>query len=217
MFAQVQATVIADIPGGVREPRTLVRLLRPVAFPVYEDLRDGSTEFFSGFAGYIGPVPVTLVNNDRREHFRAWGHLTSPEYFEVLGIRPALGRLFDSHERNLGAQPVVVLSDRLWRTRFGGQPAVINQAIGINGQLATVIGVAPRDFAGPAPMTAAADLWIPATVGSHIAPELSERHNRNLATVAVIGRLAPGVSVDQAERALETISQRIEHAYGEPE
>ena len=97
-----------------------MRLQRPVAFPAYEDLRDGTAGLFSGFAGYIGPVPIRSPAGDRDERSRVWGHLTSPEYFELLRIRPALGRLFDAREREFGAAPVVVLGERLWKAASGG-------------------------------------------------------------------------------------------------
>jgi predicted permease len=216
MVTQVHSTVIANIPGGVRDPQALMRLQRPVAFPIYEELRDGTTEFFTGLSGYVGPVPITVAGDDRDDRFRVWAHLATPDYFEVLEISPALGRLFDARERELGAPPVVILSDRLWRTRFGERASIIGDAIRINGQVATVIGVTPRGFAGPAPMSAAAELWIPSTVGPQVAPELSGLRNRDLAMVAVIGRLATGVSDSQAEGALDTVRKRIELAHGEP-
>jgi len=84
---------------------------------VYEDLRD-DTDRFAQLAGYIGRVPVTLDAEDRGERFRVWSQLATPNYFDVLGIQPATGRLFGPAERVEGTVSVV-LGDRLWRTTSG--------------------------------------------------------------------------------------------------
>ena len=93
--AQVQSTMLAEIPGGVRDPNALVRIQKPVAYPVYEELRDG-TDRVVRLAGYVGPVPLTLASEDRSESVRVWGHLATPDYFDMLGIRAARGQLFRS-------------------------------------------------------------------------------------------------------------------------
>lgn len=216
MFAQIQSTVLAEVPGGVRDAQAIVRLQQPVAFPIYEDLREGTTEVFAGLAGYLGPVPITLATAERDDRARVWGHVTSPEYFQVLGVRPALGRFFDARERELAAGPVVVLGESLWKSYFNARTSVVGEALRINGHLATVIGVAPREFVGPTPMTASADLWIPTTVSPHMLPELAAQHDRDAANIAVVGRLAPGVNSGQAELALETVAKRIERTFGDP-
>lgn len=216
MFAQVQSTVLAEIPGDVRDAPALVRLQEPVDFPGFEDLREGTTQVFTGLAGYLGPVPLTLETSDREARARVWGHLASPEYFQVLGVRPALGRFFDARQDELATGPVVVLGESLWKSHFYSRVSVIGEALRINGHVATIIGVAPHGFVGPAPMTASADLWMPTTVSPHILPELSTLRARDVENVAVIGRLAPGVSLVQAELALETVAKRIERTYHDP-
>ena len=80
----------------------------------------------------------------------------------------------------------------------------------------TVIGVAPVGFSGASPVTATAELWIPATAAARVAPELATLRDRRLPNVEVIGRLRPGVNVDQAELALETVARRVDEAHGEP-
>jgi predicted permease len=214
MYAQVQSTILAELPGAVRDPGALIRIHKAVPFPTYEDLRDG-VDGVVQLAGYIGPVPVTLEGEGAVRRYRVWGHLATPGYFDVLGVRPALGRLFGPEEHVEGTASVVI-GDRLWRSRFGARPTIVGDSIRVNAQLVTVIGVAAPGFAGASPMTAAADLWIPTTAARRIAPELGARRDRRLANVNVVGRLLPGVSPDRAELALETVARRLEQVHGDP-
>ena len=216
MYAQVQSTVLAEIPGGVRDPDALVRIQKPVAYPVYEELRDGADRVVR-LAAYIGPVPLTLASEDRSESVRVWGHLATPDYFDVLGIQAGRGRLFGPEERVAGAGSVAVIGDRLWRSRFGAQPSIVGQSLRVNGQLVTVVGVTPPGFAGASPMTAAADLWIPTTAAAQVAPELSAQRDRRQANTEIVGRLFPGASHAQAELVLETAARRTEVLYGDPD
>lgn len=111
----------------------------------------------------------------------------------------------------------MVLSERLWRSRFGARPSIVGESIRVNGQLATVIGVASPGFAGASPMTAAAEVWIPTTAHPRLAPELTAWRDRRATTAQLIGRLAPGVSAAEAEGALETMARRLEQMHGERE
>jgi predicted permease len=215
MYSQVQSTMLADLPGAIGAPDALIRISRPVSGPDYEELREG-TAAFAQLAGYIGPVPITLQGGNREQPSRVWGQLVTPNYFEVLQIRAASGRLFSRSEPSLEATSVV-LSDRLWRRRFAADPTVPGKAIRVNGQVVTVIGVAPAGFAGASPMTGAADLWIATTASAPLAPELHTLQRRDISNLEVVGRLAPGVSSGRAELALVTVAHRIQRAHGDPE
>ena len=212
MYAQVQSTVLADVPGGVRDPDDLIRVHGSVSGPDYEELRD-SASAFARLAGYIGPVPVTLDLDDGQRS-RVWSQLATPNYFEVLGIRASTGRLFGSEEQVEGAASVVI-GERLWRTRFGARHTIVGESIRVNGRLVTIIGVAHQGFAGASPMTAAAELWIPTTASPRLAPELSTRRDRRVPNMEIVGRLEPGVSPDRAELALETVARRLESIHGD--
>jgi macrolide transport system ATP-binding/permease protein len=215
MYAQVQSTVLADLPGAIRNPEALIRTHQPVSFPTYEELREG-TPTFARLAAYMGPVPATLEVDDQGQRHRVWGQLATPNYFDVLGVRASTGRLFGADEETEGSTSVV-LGERLWRTRFGANPAVVGESLRVNGQLLTIIGVAPPGFAGASPMTAACDLWIPTTTSTQIAPELHARRDRLLPALHVVARLEPGVSADQAELALDTVARRLEQVHGDAE
>jgi macrolide transport system ATP-binding/permease protein len=213
IYSQIRSTVLRAVPG-VSETAGLVRLHRPTAYPYFEQLRDHGGQF-SAVAAYMGPVPI-VISQDGAQSQRIWAHLATPDYFEVLGTKAAFGRVFGAEERLPGSAQVIVISDRLWRTRFGSDPFLVGRALRVNGQAMTVIGVAPRDFLGAAPTTAAADAWIATTAPAHVAPELGRLRDSRAAAFDVIGRLKPGLSVGQAEDALDAIIRRAEQMHNDP-
>ncbi|MGH9938962.1 MAG: ABC transporter permease, partial [Blastocatellia bacterium] len=148
------------------------------------------------------------------------GSLVSSNYFDALGIKPALGRTFLPEEDHTpGAHPVVVLSHGFWRSRFNSDPALVGQTIVLNDQRFTVVGVAPAGFNGETPPMKV-NLWIPAMMITtmttprpwerQVPPDLlsDRRHER----FSAIGRLKRGVALAQAQAALETINRQLEQA-----
>jgi hypothetical protein len=128
----------------------------------------------------------------------AQAELVSGNYFDVLRVRPHLGRFFGENDDRAGSAPVVVLSHRLWLARFGADPNVIGQTVRVNGRTVVVAAVAPPRFVG-AMQLVAADLWLPAA----IYPSLARSSEGDaVAMFGVMGRLAPGISVRQAEARL---------------
>jgi predicted permease len=125
------------------------------------------------------------------------GQAVTPRFFEVLGVKPLSGQTFDPVE--VTRQPnVVVISERLWRTRFGGEPTLVGRTIALDGQPYTVIGVVPADFQILFP----ADLWTPFV--PRRSPEQRRQHY-----LQVIGRLKPGVTLDQARADMTGIGDEI--------
>src|SRR5262249_7657749 len=102
--------------------------------------------------------------------------------------------------------------------RLGADPALLGRALRINGQAATLVGVADPDFLGASPLGQVADLWIPVSSQQKIAPELAKHplEDRNIAVVQVLGRLPPGVTVADAESALDAIARRLEQENHDP-
>ncbi len=119
------------------------------------------------------------------------GAETSPELFAMLGVAPALGRFFAPGEVQKDTSQVVVLSDRLWRNQFYASPGVVGRRVKIDGDLYTIIGVAPRGFAFPEPHTG---LWMP-----FVLPPAGAAGNPEVIVFRAIGRLKPGVSRAQAQ------------------
>jgi predicted permease len=139
------------------------------------------------------------------------------KFFQMLGIRPYLGRLILPDEGKVaGADPVVVLSYRYWKARFQGDPGVIDKAAFINGRPVTIVGVAPKGFLGPTPIVEM-EAYLP--LGMMIVETggdtafLADIGTRDLLIVA---RLAPGVSIDAANAALAALGQQLAKQYPRP-
>jgi putative ABC transport system permease protein len=131
------------------------------------------------------------------------GYEFSPDFFEVLGVPPLLGRTFAQDEDQTGKDQVVVLSHRLWMTRFNGDRAAVGRSVWLDGKSYTVIGVMPATFQYPS----STELWTPLTVDPTYAKE------RGIRWLRVMARLKHGVTIEQAEAEMRTIASRLEHEY----
>ena len=132
------------------------------------------------------------------------GVLLVPEnYFAVLGARASVGRLFSGTDAPRGLAPEAVLNHSFWRTHLNGDRSVIGRAVRVNGALLTVVGVAAREFHGPGPEGPA--IWVPMSMAPLVSTAepkpATERH-------AIVGRLNPGVSLEQAQAAIDLITAR---------
>ena len=212
MFTQFRASVFKFTPGTAA-PESLVTFQSPVSFPDFEEYRDHSGQFAAA-AAFLAPVPFVISAQGQTE--RIWGHIVTPNYFRVLGVRAVAGRLFGPEEAEAGSTAAVI-SHRLWETRLGGRGDLIGNTVRVNGQPVTIMGVADRGFVGATPLFAAADLWVPTTAAARVAPELAGDVLRNpgVKTFEVIGRLRPGVSGTDAETALDAVARRLETVHGE--
>ncbi len=128
--------------------------------------------------------------------------------FSVLGVTPALGRSFLPDEERPGSAPVCILSDGLWKRRFGSDPKIIGKAITLNSERWTVVGVMPAGFRFPRSVDPV-DLWVPAMVRS------TARTKRAHHYLGVIARLKPGLSPDHAQAELDALARRMELQYPE--
>lgn len=138
------------------------------------------------------------------EAIRADGAIVLGPFFDVLGVPPALGRTFGPADRDGADTDVAVISDGLWRRRFGADPAVVGRSIRTGGGTVRVVGVMPPRFAYPFPTT---DIWAPLAMSPAI---VGDRGSEWLQT---IGRLAPGASVQDARAELVTLARQLAHAY----
>ena len=139
---------------------------------------------------------------------RAWGTLTTANYFDLLGVKPALGRTFvRDDDRAPGASPVAVVSHEFWERVFGGAPEVVGRTIQVNGRPFTVIGVAPAGFHGP-PSGMRSDLWLPMMMQQAVVPG-DRLHARGNGWLEGVARLAPGATLAQAQAALDVVARRL--------
>jgi predicted permease len=217
VFSVANALLLRS-PSGVNEPDRLVDIsvaeggsfgIDEVSLPNYLDIRLRASTIADVYGYAPFPEPMSVSVSDGAE--RVFGHKVTTNYFDVLGVGAAAGRLFDTDlGRRAEAEQTVVLSHRYWTTRFQGDPDIVGRPIGVNGSLFTVVGVADGNFAGTS--LVATDLWTPLTT---IATPDSYLAQRGLGWALLRGRLKPGLSVSEAAAEFQTIGRRLEEQYPE--
>lgn len=173
------------------------------------DLREG-TRSLSALAGYLAFYGVgDNLLSGKGEPERLSGVPVSDNFFDVLGVRPHLGRLFNAEECAWNGPKAVLLSHGLWRRRFGSDPAIVGSALTLNDEPHTVVGVLPAsfDFASVFAPGSRFDLFFPFP--------LSEQTNRRGNTMAMIGRLRPGVTVGQAQAEIRALGAQLTREHPE--
>src|SRR3984893_9021630 len=175
----------------------------------YKDYRDRN-DVFSGLIAYRF-APMSISHESRNE--RVWGYLVSGNYFDVLGVQPFLGRYFVPEEdKTPGSHPVAIISYGCWQKRFASDRGIVGQALRLNGQVFTVIGVAPKGFSG-AEGGSAPELFVPMMTAHAIDPGSDWLESRDSDNLFVVGRLKPGVTSAQAESALRAITLQLGKEY----
>jgi len=202
IFSLVDAVLLQSMP--VRNPKELVFLEAAGSkgnsgappYPCFERLR-AETSSFSGMAVFATDELRIEVDGKAEQ---VMGQVASGNYFEVLGVQPALGRLMRADDENLNP-PIAVISDRYWRRRFGADPAVIGKTILVRRQAFTIAGVMPAEFWGLEPGKAI-DLTLPITVerGAMGNPGAWWLHG-------AVARLKPGVPMEKAEAEANIVFQ----------
>lgn len=157
-------------------------------------------EVFERIAAYVGQG-FNLVGGDKPE--RVIGARVSADLFQLLGVQPTLGRAFTSDEDQSGHNQVVVLSHEFWQSRFGGDPTV-QKTVRLNEKAYTVVGIMPAGFAFPDTRT---QVWTP------IAFNPAERATRDTNFIDVVGRLKPGVSIEQARAKMAMLARQQAERY----
>jgi predicted permease len=205
-FSLVNSFFIRPLP--VEDPGRLVRIYSSfasghryftVSYPDYADMRG-----LSVFSGVIAEYPIAASVGVSGATERVWGQLVSGGYFPVLGVGPAHGRFFTSEEEDARPrEPVVVLSDGLWRRLFGGRRGVVGETVILNGRPVKVIGVAPAGFHGVT-LGLRPELWLPAA---------GETDDRGARGFFVMARLRPGVTIDRARAALDLLGRQLQQSY----
>jgi predicted permease len=197
--------------SGVANPNQLVTGETPTSYPYIERFRD-QKDLFTGVAAVQKNVQFNVaLPGQSGKPDRVYGQLVSPDYFSVLGMEAQRGRLLSAGLDKSGGAPAVVITDRYWRSRFNSDRDTIGRTIRLNGQDATIVGVTPAKFDGA--LTAnPVELFVPITVPATVAPELGNDapHNPSLKSFQFLMRLAPGISIDSAESALDGITRRLD-------
>jgi len=189
-------------PAHVRDVDRLVDI-RVRTYPDYVDLRD-QTRSFSGVAGWWAPPrPYAITDADRVVTVQQM--LASASLFPVLGVQPALGRFYTSAEDRPGGPHLAVLGYGLWRRQFAGARDVVGRTLHVAGNVYTIIGVAPEGFTGVA--LTDVDLFVPITTTKFDAGPAALT-SRDYSWVRVVARLAPGVTIPQAQAEAKVVYQR---------
>lgn len=210
LFGVVNSLLLKPPPGLTGADRLVWVMGDPrfgeMTYPDYLDFRAG-TDLFEGMAAYESTAMALGSGGDP---ISVEGQLVSGNYFEVLGANPPLGRGFlPESERPSGSHTVVVLSHRLWETRFNADPSVIGATVNLNGNPFTVVGVAAEGFSGT-DFQSAVELWVPILAQPIAMPrQYDVLAKRDFPNFTVIGRLADGVTTDAAEAALRGIAIEI--------
>jgi predicted permease len=178
------------------------------SYPDYRDYRDRNTTF-SGIAAYnmtlVGIRTGTVVTKN-------FGFEASGNYFDLLGVQPIVGRFFHgSDEHGPNSAPYIVLSNNFWHTRFNGNRAIVGRQIDVNEHPYTVLGVAPKSFNGTE-IFMLPDFWVPMVNEPQVEGDnyLEQRSNHQ---VWLVGRLKPGVTVQQATENLNVIASQLHKQY----
>ena len=209
IFSWVRAVLLNPLPG-VAEPDRIVALESltpdadwvPTSYLDFRDLRDNCKLMES--MSVAKPVALAVGNEDNIE--RVWGEVVSGNFFDLLRVKPELGRFFSpaevDHQQN--AHPLAILSHSYWSSHYHADPRVIGAMVRINHFPYTIIGVAPKAFHGSMPGLTF-DMWAPATMYGQLASTGdSTLLDRKWRTFRVLVRLAPGVSIEQARAEVQS-------------
>src|SRR5690349_5784759 len=180
-----------------------------MSFPNFQDYQR-QNEVFSGVSCIV-PVPLTWSGG--AEPRQVNGNMVSAGYFDVLGLKPALGLYYlpDEDTKPRGNN-VAVLSYAFWVNKMGADPNIVGKTMRLNAMPYTVVGVAPRGFKGTFAFAGAEEIWVPTSMYPQILSGLIKDffNDRRFLSTFVVGRLKPGISLGAAEASLRTVASRLE-------
>src|SRR5712671_4811289 len=210
VYSSKWALLFRELPAA--NAKRLVMPEKPVSYYYVEQFRQ-ERSLFAGVAalqtGILFNVAFQGDANGKPE--RVFGQLVSPDYFSVLGVQAQQGRVLSSGLDRPGDGPVVVISDRFWRNRLNSSPNTLGQILRLNGQIATIVGITPKNFNGALAVNPS-ELFVPITAPAALAPELSNDvlHQRNAKEFLALLCLAPGVTIESAEAGLDAITRHLD-------
>jgi predicted permease len=220
IFTLVNAVFLQRLP--VTEPARLMSVFgmdeknrtidfSAISWPNFKDYRDQNDVF----TGMIAFQYISLNFSGGDEPQWIYGMIVTGNYFDLLGVKAAIGRTFlPEEDRTPGTHPVVVLSYSAWQRRFGGDPTIVGRAIKLNRLDYTVVGVAAEGFKGTDAI-GGVDCWVPMMMHDQVLTGVYREgfNGRRALILSVIGRLKPGVTEQQAETAMRVIGRRLEQDY----
>jgi putative ABC transport system permease protein len=213
IFSAVNAVVLQPLPFPSPDRLVVITEENPekhwhlnIAAPAnFLDWRAAVADFTDAMGYYDGVTETTLTG--RGEPRLLTMAVTTGSFFNVLGVRAAIGRTFTDDETWKSGTHVAVLSDRAWREQFGADPAIVGQTITLNGNTVQVIGVMPPGFSYPREHV---DVW---NTMEWDPKSRSEEWFRRAHFIRVVARLKPGVTLEHANAQLQTVVDRLKHDY----
>ncbi len=214
IFSLLNAVVLRTLP--VHDPEQLVQFIYTIpksgpdnwnSYFGYAQLErfQQQSRSFDGILGGTWSGRLNLVYGGRSQ--LAQGHLTSGNFFEVLGLHPQRGRFYTLDDDRSGGT-VAVLSDRYWRTQFGGDPSVVGNSLTINLVPVTVCGIAPAGFTG-IQTGAEPDVWLPIHILDRMKPDPKRWTEPFTSWITIAGRMRPGVALPQAQAELDILHRQL--------
>ncbi len=214
IFSWVRSVLLNPLPGA-REPECVVALETlapngewfPTSYLDFRDFRDNCR--LAESMSVVEPIALAVGNDQSVE--RVWGEVVSGNFFDLLRIKPQLGRFFSTAEVDLqqNAHPLAVISHSYWSSHFHSDPRVVGTTVRINHFLYTIIGVAPEAFRGSMPGLSF-EIWVPATMWGQLSSTgdwmLRDRKTRMF---RVLARLSAGVSIEQARAEVQSVAKEM--------
>jgi predicted permease len=211
IFSWINSTLLNPVPG-LSKPSEVVSLTLskpgdnpfPFTYPDVEAMREGQ-QSFTGITA-CNFVPISLTGKRKPERLSAM--VASANYFDVLSVRPFLGRGFlPVEDEKPGGAPVAVISYRFWQTHFAANPDILGQTVELNQHPYSIVGVTPADFQG-SQTGIRTDIWVPIMMEEQVNPLGDLLHDHHYFWLFAFGRLKPGVSLAQAQ---EEMTRLLKH------
>lgn len=217
IFSMLDQVLLRTLP--VKDPGQLAFLYHPgpvqgsssqsepggpaFSYPMFREMQAQQTAF-TGLAGSYSVSASVAYNNNASTGAAL---LVSGNYFQLLGVGPAMGRVFDENDdREIGGHPLVVLSHAYWSSRFGADPGMLNRTMVVNGRGMTIVGVAQKGFSSEMPGSTP-ELFVPITMKKDMTPDWDGMKDRKDYWVTLFGRLKPGTTLEQATTAINMTYQ----------
>jgi len=216
IFSGVSAFLMKPLsvpnPGGLVRPMEIAEdrgVTDEFSYPDFVDYRDQSTSYI----GLAAEDMIQAAIDTENQNDVLYGQVVSANYFDVLEVKPILGRTFlPDEDKNPGANAVVVLSHSFWQRRLASDPNIVGKTVSLNNRAYQVIGVTPVYFVG-SKFALALDFWTPISMAEDLRRSPGLLKERGAHWMNVIGRLKPGVSLSQASAEISAISTRLNQAY----
>lgn len=217
VFSLVSTFLFAPLP--VDEPSRLVTISTsdaknpgplPTSHLNFLDYRDKNEAFSDILAYTFAPVSYSGGSGEAKQLFAL---VTSGNYFDVLGAKAVLGRTFlPDEDKTPGTHPVAVISYASWQRDFGADPQLVGKTISLNRHDFAVVGIAPKNFTGT-DLFGSPDLWVPMMMHQQIQPAMTWYNQRRGLFLLMIGRLKPGMTVEQAQLSMSALGSQLEQEY----